>query len=70
MPSTFAIAPAGQVFPRFGFRALGNDKVACTHHWTQQGQLHKRTDCLTEQTASQLIITLRNLGYKDTDFLS
>jgi len=69
MPSTFAIAPAGQVFPRFGFRALDNGKVSCTHHWTQKGQLHKRTDSLSTETATQLIITLRNLGYRDTEFL-
>ena len=67
--STFAIAPAGQVFPRFGFRALSNGKVSCTHHWTDQGILRKRTDCLTDETAGQLITTLRNLGYKPTEFL-
>jgi len=67
--STFAIAPQGQVFPRFGFRALTNGKVSCTHHWTSQGLLRQRTDLLTDETAGQLITTLRNLGYKPTEFL-
>jgi len=65
----FAIAPAGQCFPRFAFRALANGKISCTHHWTSQGILNKRTDYLTDSTAGSLIITLRNLGYKETEFL-
>ncbi len=65
----FAIAPQGQCFPRFAFRALMGGKVSVTHHWTSQGLLRKRTDCLTDETAGQLITTLRNLGYKPTEFL-
>ena len=67
--STFAIAPAGQVFPRFAFRALSNGKVSCTHHHKDGNILRKRTDCLTDETAGQLITTLRGLGYKQTEFL-
>ena len=65
----FAIAPAGQTFPRFAFRALSNGKVSCTHHHMDGKVLRKRTDCLTDETAGQLIITLRGLGYKPTEFL-
>lgn len=65
----FAIAPQGQVFPRFAFRALMGGKVSVTHHWTSQGLLRKRTDCLTDETAGQLVTVLRNLGYKPTEFL-
>ena len=67
--STFAIAPAGQTFPRFAFRALTNGKIACTHHHLDGTILRKRTDSLTDETAAQLIITLRGLGYKETEFL-
>lgn len=65
----FAIAPAGQVFPRFAFRALSNGKVSCTHHHMDGKVLRNRTDLLTDETAGQLIITLRGLGYKPTEFL-
>ena len=65
----FAIAPQGQCFPRFAFRALMGGKISVTHHWTSQGLLRKRTDTLTDTTAGALIITLRNLGYKETEFL-
>jgi len=44
-------------------------KISVTHHWTSQGLLRKRTDTLTDTTAGALIITLRNLGYKETEFL-
>ena len=63
--TTFAIAPAGQSFPRFAFRAMPNDKVNCTHHWMDGEILRKRTDTLTDTTAGQLIVTLRGLGYKN-----
>ena len=67
--TTFAIAPAGQTFPRFAFRAMPNGKVNCTHHHMDGKILRKRTDTLTETTAGQLIVTLRGLGYKNTEFL-
>lgn len=66
----FAIAPAGQQFPRFAFRALANGKVSCTHHHLDGKVLRKRTDCLTDSTATSLLITLRGLGYKNTEFLN
>jgi len=59
----FALAPAGQVFPRFAFRALSGGKVNCTHHHLDGEILRKRTDTLTDETAGQLITTLRGLGY-------
>ena len=62
----FAIAPAGQQFPRFAFRAMPNGKVNCTHHHMDGEVLRKRTDTLTDKTAGQLIVTLRGLGYKPT----
>lgn len=65
----FAIAPAGQQFPRFAFIAMPNGKVNCTHHQMDGKILRKRTDTLTDETAGQLIITLRGLGYKQTEFL-
>ena len=70
MSSSFALAPAGQVFPRFAFLALTADKIAVTHHWTEQGILRKRTDRLSSETAGKFIITLRNLGYTQTENLS
>ena len=68
--SSFALAPAGQVFPRFAFLALTKDQISVTHHWTEQGVLRKRTDRLSSETAGQFICTLRNLGYKQTANLS
>ena len=65
----FAIAPAGQTFPRFAFRALSNGKVSCTHHHMDGKILRKRTDTLGDATAATLIVTLRGLGYKQTEFL-
>mgnify|MGYP001467655668 FL=1 len=65
----FAIAPAGQTFPRFAFRALSNGKVSCTHHQMDGKVLRKRTDTLGDATAAALIVTLRRIGYKPTEFL-
>ena len=62
----FAIAPAGQQFPRFAFRPMSNGKVNCTHHHMDGKILRKRTDTLEDATAAALIITLRGLGYKPT----
>ena len=62
----FAIAPAGQQFPRFAFRAMPNGKVNCTHHHMDGKVLRKRTDTLEDATAASLIVTLRGLGYKPT----
>ena len=39
------------------------------HHHLDGKILRKRTDSLTDETAAQLIITLRGLGYKETEFL-
>lgn len=68
--SSFALAPHGQVFPRFAFLAITKDQISVTHHWTEQGQLRKRTDRLSSETAGQFITTLRNLGYTQTENLS
>lgn len=68
--SSFALAPAGSVFPRFAFLAITNDQVAVTHHWMDGKVLRKRTDRFAQQTAAQLICTLTDLGYKHTDNLS
>lgn len=65
----FAIAPRGQQYPRFAFIAQANGKINCTHHHLDGKILRKRTDSLTDETAAQLIITLRGLGYKETEFL-
>ena len=65
-----AIAPEGQVFPRFAFRSLTPETIAVTHHWTSQGLLRKRTDNLSAELAGQLITTLRGLGYKPTEYLA
>ena len=63
--TTFAIAPAGQQFPRFAFRAMPNGKVNCTHHFMDGKILRKRTDTLEDATAGVLIVTLRGFGYKN-----
>lgn len=68
--SSFALAPIGQVFPRFAFLAITKDQIAVTHHWTEQGILRKRTDRLSSETAGQFIVTLRKLGYKETANMS
>ena len=68
--SSFALAPAGQVFPRFAFLAITKDQIAVTHHWTEQGVLRKRTDRLGSEAAGAFIVTLRKLGYKQTANLS
>ena len=70
MPTSYAISPEGQLFPRFAFLKLTDEFVNCTHHWTSQGLLRKRTDRLTIETASQLISTLKSLGYKQTEVLA
>ena len=48
---------------------MPNGKVNCTHHHMDGKILRKRTDTLEEATAGALIVTLRGLGYKNTEFL-
>ena len=63
--SSFALSPAGQVFPRFAFLAITNDQVAVTHHHLDGEILRKRTDRFSTERASQFIVALRGLGYTD-----
>ena len=63
--SSFALAPRGQVFPRFAFLAITKDVISVTHHHMDGDTLRKRTDRLSSERAGQFIIALRGLGYSN-----